>query len=147
MPVVTSRVYGYFGKWVSPGLSGITTLNAQSWQFLLVGNESVSTEQQFWTAVGYVVRADGTIRGFAFDSDVEHGTEIPTAAAGRSFTIAGSAVSGIVATDKLVVEVWCQGAPTAATACNMRFRYDGNTIPVDGVANSNAASYVEFGQS
>jgi hypothetical protein len=114
---------------------------------MLVGNESVSTEQQYFTAAGYVVRADGTIRGFAFDSDVEHGTEIPTVAAGRSFQIAGSAVSGIVATDRLVIEVWSQGAPSSAVACNMRFRYDGNTIPADLVANNNAASYVESAQA
>ena len=147
MPVVTTRIRAYFGKWATAPLTGITTLNAQTWQFVLVGNESVSTEQQFFTAVGYVVRADGTIRGFAFDSDVEHGTEIPTVAAGRSFQIAGSAVAGIVATDRLVIEVWSQGAPSSAVACNMRFRYDGNTVPADLVANSNAASYVESAQA
>ena len=147
MPVVTTRVRAYFGKWATAPLTGITTLNAQTWTFMLVGNESVSTEQQFFTAAAYVVRADGTIRGFAFDSDLEHGTEIPTVAGGRGFTIAGSAVAGVVATDRLVVEVWSQGAPSSAVACNMRFRYDGNTIPTDLVANSNAASYVESAQA
>lgn len=98
----------------------------------------------------YVVKSDNTVRGFIYDSHTLLGSSWPSGdgfqPTGRVFTFAGSAVAGVLATDKLVVEVWAHATQTVATGDYYRFEYDGNVIPTDGGLDTgnDAASYVEY---
>src|SRR6185295_10790598 len=88
------------------------------------------------------------VRGYVYDADVALGTELNTGTRGKVFTVAGTAVAGVVSgTDKIGVEIWTRGTQAAAAAYQVRFRYNGNVAPVDDVVELQPASYIETPQA
>lgn len=132
------------GTWVSNPLN-VSTINAQNWTVGFGYQENNANANQFMAFSIYVLKSDGTVRGYIYDSATALSTEFTTAEQGRAATVAGSAVSGIQNTDQLCIEIWATGTQTLTTSRTITYYWDGGTIVSDGVATSDAGAYVHTG--
>jgi hypothetical protein len=140
----------YYGKWLSATL--VTDITAQTWTVAFSGVESSANANQLFGASIYVLTSGDTVRGFVYDNAGNGisgtiSTELPTAQAGRVATVTGSAVTGVLTTDRLAVEIWTLGQEsTTAGAYTITAAYDGTTDPVDTTASTAAAAYISTPQ-
>jgi hypothetical protein len=135
----------YFGKWISAAL-GVTAIDANTWDWAFAWTESNAALNLFTVISIYVLTSGDTVRGFIYDSHASLGTEPGTSEIGKTGTFAGSAVAGVVATDRLCIEVWAHTQKTMSVAYTGTFSYAGGTDPTDGTATSDAASYINTPQ-
>jgi hypothetical protein len=133
---------GSIRKWVSPVLAA-GTISAQNWTINMSVMESNAAANYFLCFSLYVLKADGTVRGYIYDSSTALGTEFPTGSTARVATVAGAAVTGVLSTDQLVCEVWGQGIQTLTTTRTITFKWDGTTVNTDGTSTFDNASYIE----
>lgn len=141
-----------FGKWVSPPLTGIATLSANTWTIGYVGREGNLNANMFPLFVLYVRKADGTVRGFVSDVDAGQDVELTNVSPPPAsiYSLTGSAVAGIQPTDRLVCEVYTRGAQGSATSYSIRgINYNGLVDLIDGVADATGdeATFIETPQN
>lgn len=139
---VAAQTSGVIRKWVSNVLGGGDIL-PQNWTVGISVLENNAAANYFLALSIYVIKADGTVRGFIYDSSTALGAEFPTTSTGRVQTVAGAAVTGVLNTDQLVVEVWGQGIQTLTTSRTITFKWDGTTDPTDGVTTTDCAAYIQ----
>ena len=147
----------YFTRFVSPALSGISSITAQTWTYNIATMES-NTSANFPCAtqnsvrtVAYVWRPSsqtkvGNIRDNVSDSTTTEGT----ASTERSHfvTFAGSLVSSISNGDVICFEVWFSITQLIATAYTDTFYFDGTTATTtDNTTVSSHASFLETPQT
>lgn len=132
---------GVIRKWVSAVLGG-ANIAAQNWTVGMSVAENNAAANYFLCLSIYVLKSDGTVRGYIYDSSTALGAEFPTSSTGRVVTVAGAAVTGVTNTDQLVVEVWGQGIQTGTTSRTITWKWNGGTDPTDGVGTSDCASYI-----
>jgi hypothetical protein len=137
----------YLGKWVSKPLAGISKVTAQTWTGAVAAAASAASTQAVLGVSVYVLRQNGTVRGYVYDADVAIGNPLPTSAKGREFSFAGAQVTSVQPADRLVVELWVKFDQLDDLAHNTRARYDGSTLPVEDVADTDAASWVATPQT
>lgn len=123
----TAQQSQYFTKWISEGLVGVTSLAANTWSVRLKASEGNGAANAFVRVSIYVLTSADAVRGFVYDGTADLGAEVSGAA--QDYTVSGSAVSSIVDTDRLVVEVWLVASQTMATAYT-------NTVFYDSAADS-----------
>jgi hypothetical protein len=146
--VVNQKIY--YGKWISPVLA--VDITAQTWTVAFSGLESSANANQIFGASIYVLTSGDTVRGFVYDNggggiSGTISTELATAQQGRVATVTGSAVSGVLTTDTLAVEIWTLGQEsTTAGAYTITAAYDGTTDPVNTTASTAAAAYISTPQ-
>lgn len=139
-------VSGRFDTWVYPftgsgGAGGDIT--AENWTVGTGLTESNADANQFLAVSIYVLKADGTVRGYVYDSATALATEPTTAERERVATVAGSAVTGILSTDFLCVEVWTTGTTGSASSRTITHSWDGTVIPSTANTTSDCASFVQ----
>lgn len=135
---------GYFGKFISDPLA-VASISANTWTIGLAVQESNTNANAFLILSLYVLTAADTVRGFIYDSHTSLGVEWTTAEDGQVLTFAGSAVSGIVSTDRLCLEVWHHAAQGMAASYTVTIYFAGATDVTD-TTTTNAASYIETPQ-
>jgi hypothetical protein len=141
----TAHQDGYFRKFISPVLA-VSSVDAETWTLAVAVAESSSFANAFIVCSVYVLTSGDTVRGFVYDSDTPLGSEWATGLTGEVVTFSGAAVSGVVSTDRLVLEFWVHSEQGMPSAYNRQLNYNGTTEPTDGAANSNSASYLETPQ-
>lgn len=135
----------YLGKWISDPLTGISSIDANTWTLALAVSESNGNLNAFTVASIYVLKNDDTVRGYIYDSDSPLGAEFATSEDGQVYSLAGSAVASVVSTDRLVVEVWVHATQSMAQSGTITIFFDGTTDVVDSTT-TDAASYLETPQ-
>lgn len=145
----TAAQQQYIGKWISPPLTVTSIPDTDTWTFAF-GSAEGSTNANSKVALSvYVLKADDTVRGYVYDLATGLGSEWNASEDGRllTFTPSSVAVTGIVNTDRLVVEVWrvcpLQGM---ATAYAQTFYFDGIIDPTEFGATNDHASYLSTPQ-
>ena len=143
----TTHQDAWMGRFISEPI-GVSQVNANTWTIAVAVAEANANGNAFLSITLYVLKNDDTVRGFIYDTDTALGTEFATNENGRVVTIAGAAVTGCVSTDRIVCEIWwhttAQGMGTSYTRS---LWVNGTIDPADGVAISNAASYIETPQT
>lgn len=133
---------GVIRKWVSPVLAGVN-IAAQNWTVAISVAENNAAANQFIALSIYILKSDGTVRGYIYDSATALGAEFPTTSTARVVTVAGAAVTGVTITDQLVVEVWGTGTQTGTTTRTLTYKWDGTSVVADGVGTFDMAAYIE----
>jgi hypothetical protein len=145
----TAAQDGYLNRWASGSLSEGDFAGATTWTCGWdVAVESGATSTAYTMCSVYVVKSDNTVRGYIYDSHTLLGNawdNLAVGGRGRVFSFDGSAVAGVLNTDKLVVEVWFHATQGSASAVSYRFEYNGTVVPTEGLDTTlNSASYIEF---
>ena len=136
----------YMGKWISDPLTGITQIDANTWTLALAVSENNAAANSFTVASVYVLTSGDTVRGFIYDSHTSLGVEYTGTEDGQVYSLTGSAVTGVVSTDRLVVEVWIHAAQSMTVGYINTIFFDGTTDVVDATT-TDAASYLETPQN
>lgn len=139
---VAASTSGIIRKFVSPALPA-TDIAAQNWTIDMSVAESSTNANYFLCFSLYILKADGTVRGFIYDSATALGTEFPTSSTARVATVAGAAVTGVVAGDQLVCEVWGAGTQAGTVSLTITYKWNGTTVNADGTGTFDNASYIE----
>jgi hypothetical protein len=134
----------YLRKFISDPL-GVVSIDANTWTIAVAVAESNINANAFIVCSLYVLQVDDTVRGFIYDSDTPLGVEFATSEDGQVITVSGSAVGGILATDRLAFEFWVHAVQGNATDRNVVLYYDGTTDVTDATT-TDAASYIETPQ-
>ncbi len=137
-----AQTSGVIRKWVSNVLGG-ANISAQNWTVAISVSEDNAAANYFLCLSIYVMKSDGTVRGYIYDASTALGAEFPTSSTAYVKTVAGAAVTGVVNTDQLVVEVWGQGTQTGTTSRTITFKWDGTSVVADGVGTFDMAAYIE----
>jgi len=140
----TSAFQTYLGKFISPVLA-VSSIPAGTWEIGWAATEANANANRFLAVSVYVLKADDTVRGFVYDDPAHLGSEFNTGSAtGKVAQFTGSSVSGVVATDRLAVEVWATTpGQAAAVGYRQNFWYDGGTDIVDGIVNGDPKTYIQ----
>lgn len=126
--------------WVSNVLGG-TNIAIGSWTVAFAYKESNAAANQKMAFSLYVLKNDGTVRGYIYDSTTGRALEFDTVERGSEYTFTGSAVSGVTSTDQLALEIWATGTQTGTTSRTITYYWNGTTDPANSSVSS-AASYV-----
>jgi len=135
----------YADKWISPTL-GVSQIDANTWTLALATGESNTNMNAFTVGSIYVLKSDDTVRGYVYDSDTALGVEYAATEDGQVFTVSGSAVTGVVSTDRLAWEFWVHAVQAMAATYTATLYFDGTTDVTD-TTTTDAASYIETPQN
>lgn len=124
----------------------VSSIDANTWTIGIGCQETNAASNAFLALSIYVLTSGDTVRGFIYDATTQLGTEWGTTEAGRVVTVSGAAVTGVVSTDRICVEIWAVGAQSMATSYNRTFMYNGATEILDLTTTTDAASYADTPQ-
>jgi hypothetical protein len=145
-PALTTHHDGAMRCFVSAAL-GVTSIAAVNWTFALAATESNSAADTFNNPALYVWRpGTNAVVGYIVGGSSHQGTGFGAEAGtpvSQVVTVAGAAVTGIQAGDKLVFEWWHHWLHTMATAYTSTILYNGTQDVEQGISNASCASYVE----
>ena len=132
----TAQQSDYFAKWISEALVGVTAIAANTWTVGIRAAQSAAQHNGFIRVSIYVLTAADAVRGYVYDGTADLGLELT--GNGQVYSVAGAAVSGVVDTDRLVIEVWDVATQSMATGYTSTVYYDGPAAVTDGTTNSGA---------
>jgi hypothetical protein len=131
-------------RYISPALAD-SSIDANTWTLAIALKEAhVNANFQLCASL-YVLQDDDTIRGFIYDSHDLLGVEPGTTELGQVISLTGSAVAGVVPTDRLALEIWHHEQASSATQYSTTHYFDGAT-DVTTSTTTDAASYIETPQ-
>lgn len=151
----TSNQIYYFTRFVSPALSGITSIDANTWDLNWAHKES-NTSANFPVGVAntaipitlYVWRPGTGKLGNILDGNSNANCrEALTSEVSSPVTFAGSSVASVQNGDVICFEVIFSVTQAAATAYTDTYYYDGTVINTGLVGVTDHASYIETPQS
>lgn len=114
-----------YGRWISPAIVGVTTIDANTWSTGFWGDESNGAANAFLACSIYVVTTSDTVRGFIYDSDTALGNEFG-ASARSVVNLSGSQVTGVISTDKIVVEWWAHATQSMGSVYTVAIAHGAN---------------------
>ena len=148
----------YYTRFVSPPLSGISSVTAQTWTYNFAALETstnanypVSGISQIVRCMAYVWRPSNQTKvGNILDGNsaatVREGSANTEISNNTTFT--GSLVSSVSDGDVICFEVWFEVTQATAAGNNCYFFYDGTTVTsTSGTTVSNHASFIETPQN
>jgi hypothetical protein len=149
----------YYTRFVSPALSGISSITAQTWTYNFACNPATATANANFPAAGtnqpvrvvcYVWRPGTGKLGNILDGNSastidENATTSPIS---QSTTFTGALVSSVQNDDVICFEVWFEITATTAAAVTLRYAYDGTTVTLTkGSTVTDHASFIETPQN
>ena len=138
----------WLGKYISDPIL-VSTVEAQAfgaWNAALAGLETNAALNAYWMVSVYVLKADGTVRGYIVDAHNDTlGSELTTSEDGQVLGFAGAAVSGCISTDRIACEVWMHTSNSMGSSYTGTFYYNGATAVTESTT-TDAGSYIETPQ-
>lgn len=131
----------YLARFTSPPLAA-QTLSAETWTTAIAQSEADLNSNKNSVFSLYVWRpSNSSVVGYIYDTNTLRGTEWGATEDGRVVTLVGASLA-VLDGDVLVLEFWCGGSQTVASAYAMTVYFDGTTDVIAGTS-SDAGSYLE----